>query len=119
VWEFSAERFTVASVLDAFEQILPEDQEASPRRTIPGASSVALAGINGKRNKLVESSLLVTTPPNFYPYIASTHCVTNWPSAGRNKQADITCGKSVSVTFLDGEHGLSLCHHVYPGMWPR
>jgi transposase len=40
---------------------------------------------------------------------------TLWHSAGTTNKVAIICGRLGVSYVLDGENGLSLCHHVYPG----
>ena len=52
---------------------------------------------------------------NFYTYIASTNTRNQLAQRGHNKQGRHNL-RQVGLSYvLDGESGLSLCHHVYPG----
>src|SRR5437660_10641701 len=59
--------------------------------------------------------LLAYDTTNFYTYIASTNTRTELAQRGHNKQGRHNL-RQVGLSYvLDGESGLSLCHHVYPG----
>jgi transposase len=69
-----------------------------------------------KQKQLVSRRLLAYDTTNFYTYIASTNPRRNQlAQRGHNKQGRHNL-RQVGLSYvLDGEHGLSLCHHVYPG----
>jgi len=115
LWEFPAERFTSQAFWDAFEQILPEDQEAlSPTDDPLEQAQLRLLGL-WKEKQLVSRRLLAYDTTNFYTYIASTNTRNQLAQRGHNKQGRHNL-RQVGLSYvLDGEHGLSLCHHVYPG----
>jgi transposase len=114
-WEFPAERFTSQAFWDAFEQILPEDQEALSAADDPlEQAQLRLLGL-WKEKQLVSRRLLAYDTTNFYTYIASTNTRNQLAQRGHNKQGRHNL-RQVGLSYvLDGEHGLSLCHHVYPG----
>jgi transposase len=59
--------------------------------------------------------LLAYDTTNFYTYIASTNTRNQLAQRGHNKQSRHNL-RQVDLSYvLDGENGLSLCHHVYPG----
>jgi len=115
LWEFPGERFTSQAFWDAFEQILPEDQEArSPADDPLEQAQLRLLGL-WKEKQLVSRRLLAYDTTNFYTYIASTNTRNQLAQRGHNKQGRHNL-RQVGLSYvLDGEHGLSLCHHVYPG----
>jgi len=115
LWEFPAERFTSQAFWDAFEQILPEGQEAlSPADDPLEQAQLRLLGL-WKEKQLVGRRLLAYDTTNFYTYIASTNTRNQLAQRGHNKQGRHNL-RQVGLSYvLDGEHGLSLCHHVYPG----
>jgi transposase len=114
-WEFPAERFTSQAFWDAFEQILPEGQEAlSPADDPLEQAQLRLLGL-WKEKQLVSRRLLAYDTTNFYTYIASTNTRNQLAQRGHNKQGRHNL-RQVGLSYvLDGEHGLSLCHHVYAG----
>ncbi len=115
LWEFSAERFSSQAFWDAFERILPEDQQDLPPEQDPlDRAQLALLGL-WKEKQLVGRRLLAYDTTNFYTYIASTNTRNQLAQRGHNKQGRHNL-RQVGLSYvLDGDHGLSLCHHVYPG----
>jgi transposase len=115
LWEFPEERFTSQAFWDAFEQILPEGHEAlSPADDPLEQAQVRLLGL-WKEKQLVSRRLLAYDTTNFYTYIASSNGRNQLAQRGHNKQGRHNL-RQVGLSYvLDGEHGLSLCHHVYPG----
>ena len=114
-WEFPPERFTSQAFWDAFEQILPEGQEAlSPADDPLEQAQLRLLGV-WKQKQLVSRRLLAYDTTNFYTYIASSNDRNQLAQRGHNKQGRHNL-RQVGLSYvLDGEHGLSLCHHVYAG----
>jgi transposase len=115
LWEFPEERFTSQAFWDAFEQILPEGHEAlSPADDPLEQAQLRLLGL-WKEKQLVSRRLLAYDTTNFYTYIASSNGRNQLAQRGHNKQGRHNL-RQVGLSYvLDGEHGLSLCHHVYPG----
>jgi len=115
LWEFPAERFTSQAFWDAFEQILPEGPEAlSPADDPLEQAQLRLLGL-WKERQLVGRRLLAYDTTNFYTYIASTNTRNQLAQRGHNQQGRHNLRQLGLSYVLDGEHGLSLCHHVYPG----
>src|SRR6266853_864383 len=114
-WGFPAERFTSQAFWDAFEQILPETSEpGAPAEDPLDHAQLRLLGL-WKEKQLVGRRLLAYDTTNFYTYIASTNTRNQLAQRGHNKQGRHNL-RQVGLSYvLDGEHGLSLCHHVYPG----
>jgi transposase len=115
LWEFASERFTSQAFWGAFEQILPESPEALGAADDPlEQAQLRLLGV-WKQKQLVSRRLLAYDTTNFYTYIASTNTRNQLAQRGHNKQGRHNL-RQVGLSYvLDGEHGLSLCHHVYPG----
>jgi transposase len=115
LWEFPPERFTSQAFWDAFEQILPEGPEPlSPADDPLEQAQLRLLGV-WKEKQLVSRRLLAYDTTNFYTYIASTNTRNQLAQRGHNKQGRHNL-RQVGLSYvLDGEHGLSLCHHVYAG----
>jgi transposase len=115
LWQFPPERFTSQAFWDAFEQILPEGPEAlSPADDPLEQAQLRLLGV-WKEKQLVSRRLLAYDTTNFYTYIASSNGRNQLAQRGHNKQGRHNL-RQVGLSYvLDGEHGLSLCHHVYPG----
>src|SRR6266700_1559057 len=114
-WGFPAERFTSQAFWDAFEQILPETSATlAPAEDPLDQAQLRLLGL-WKEKQLVGRWLLAYDTTNFYTYIASTNTRNQLAQRGHNKQGRHNL-RQVGLSYvLDGEHGLSLCHHVYPG----
>lgn len=115
LWELPPERFTSQAFWDAFEQILPEGHEAlSPADDPLEQAQLRLLG-RWKEKQQVSRRLLAYDTTNFYTYIASSNGRNQLAQRGHNKQGRHNL-RQVGLSYvLDGEHGLSLCHHVYPG----
>lgn len=114
-WGFSPECFRSQDFWDAFEQILPEhvDPFSSPDDPLDCAQ-LRLLGL-WKQKQLVSRRLLSYDTTNFYTYIASDNARNHLAQRGHNKQGRHNL-RQVGLSYvLDGEHGLSLCHHVYRG----
>lgn len=119
-WGFPPESFRSQDFWDAFEQILPESLD--PLATGNGLSSedpldqaqVRMLGL-WKEKQLVSKRLLSYDTTNFYTYIASNNTRNDMAQRGHNKQGRHNLRQIGLSYVLDGEHGLSLCHHVYRG----
>ena len=116
LWEFPPERFTSQAFWDAFEQILPEGQERlSPADDPLERAQMRLLGV-WKEKQLVSRRLLAYDTTNFYTYIASSNDRNQLAQRGQHNKQGRHNLRQVGLSYaLDGEHGLSLCHHVYPG----
>src|SRR6202047_386377 len=114
-WGFPAERFSSQAFWDVFEQILPAASESlSPTEDPLEQAQLRLLGL-WKEKQLVGHRLLAYDTTNFYTYIASSNGRNQLAQRGHNKQGRHNL-RQVGLSYvLDGEHGLSLCHHVYPG----
>src|SRR5271157_2981253 len=114
-WGFPAERFSSQAFWDAFEQILPElSQTLSSQEDPLDQAQLRLLGLWNEK-QLVGRRLLAYDTTNFYTYIASTNTRNELAQRGHNKQGRHNL-RQVGLSYvLDGEQGLSLCHHVYPG----
>lgn len=110
LWGFPAERFTSQEFWDCFDRI----------RTVPDgdneleqAQSRLLAVWKDKQ--LISRRVLAYDTTNFYTWVASTNTRNELAQRGHNKQGRHNL-RQVGLSYvLDGENGLSLCHHVYPG----
>jgi len=114
-WGFPAERFTSQSFWDTFEQILPESSEVLSSSEDPlDQAQLRLLGL-WKERQMIGPRLLAYDTTNFYTYVASTNTRNQLAQRGHNKQGRHNL-RQVGLSYvLDGEQGLSLCHHVYPG----
>ena len=114
-WGFPPERFRSQDFWDAFEQILPEhlDPLSSAEDPLDQAQLRLLA--LWKEKQMVSRRLLSYDTTNFYTYIASNNTRNELAQRGHNKQGRHNL-RQVGLSYvLDGDHGLSLCHHVYRG----
>lgn len=110
LWGLPAERFTSQAFWDCFERLAPESGESD---TLDQLQSRLLAV--WKERQLVSQRLLAYDTTNFHTYVASTNRRNHLAQRGHNKQGRHNL-RQVGLSYvLDGEHGLSLCHHVYPG----
>ncbi len=109
LWGFPADRFDSQAFWDCFDRIHsgPEDDQ------LDQAQSRLLAVWKDKQ--LVSRRLLAYDTTNFYTYVASSNTRNELAQRGHNKQGRHNL-RQVGLSYvLDGEHGLSLSHHVYPG----
>jgi transposase len=114
-WGFPPERFRSQDFWDAFEQILPERLDPLTTSEDPlDQAQLRLLGL-WKEKQLVSRRLLSYDTTNFYTYIASNNTRNDLAQRGHNKQGRHNL-RQVGLSYvLDGDHGLSLCHHVYRG----
>src|SRR6202521_572263 len=111
LWNFPPERFTSQAFWDAFEQILPPESSGDDPLELAQLRLLAL----WKEKPGMSRRLLAYDTTNFYTYIASTNTRNELAQRGHNKQGRHNL-RQVGLSYvLDGESGLSLCHHVYPG----
>jgi hypothetical protein len=111
LWKIPPERFSSQAFWDAFEQILPEKSSGDDSLEDAQLRLLAL----WKEKQAISRRLLAYDTTNFYTYIASTNTRNELAQRGHNKQGRHNL-RQVGLSYvLDGESGLSLCHHVYPG----
>lgn len=116
LWGIPPERFTSQAFWDAFEKILPEhlDPLATGDDDPLDRAQLALLDL-WKQQQRVSRRLLAYDTTNFYTYIASNNTRNELAQRGHNKQGRHNL-RQVGLSYvLDGENGLSLCHHVYRG----
>jgi transposase len=105
LWDFSPERFSSQEFWDCFDRIQEEELEQA---------QIRLLGL-WKQKQLVSRRLLAYDTTNFYTYVASTNTRNELAQRGHNKQGRHNL-RQVGLSYvMDGDNGLSLCHHVYPG----
>ena len=116
LWGFEPERFSSQAFWDCFEQLLPEKQAAAQReeRDPLEEAQARLLGL-WKEKQLVSRRLLAYDTTNFHTYVASTNTRNGLAQRGHNKQGRHDLRQVGLCCVRDGESGLSLCHHVYPG----
>lgn len=109
LWGFPAERFTSQAFWDCFDRIRTggADDELDQ-------AQARLLGL-WKNRQLVSRRLLAYDTTNFHTYVASTNSRNQLAQRGHNKQGRHNL-RQVGLSYvLDGDNGLGLCHHVYPG----
>ena len=115
IWGIPPERFTSQAFWDAFEKILPEHLDLLGTDDDPlDRAQLRLLDL-WKQKQMVSRRLLAYDTTNFYTYIASNNTRNDLAQRGHNKQGRHNL-RQVGLSYvLDGENGLSLCHHVYRG----
>jgi len=113
LWGFSPERFRSQDFWDAFDRIQVETEGSA------GADELEQAQLRlltvWKEKQLVSRRLLAYDTTNFYTWTASTNHRNSLAQRGHNKQGRHNL-RQVGLSYvLDGENGISLCHHVYAG----
>jgi transposase len=105
LWDLPSERFSSQEFWDCFDLIGEEELEQA---------QIRLLGV-WKQKQLVSRRLLAYDTTNFYTYVASTNTRNELAQRGHNKQGRHNL-RQVGLSYvMDGDNGLSLCHHVYPG----
>ena len=109
LWGFAPVRFSSQAFWDCFDQI-----QTSGEKDELDQAQMRLLGV-WKEKQLVSRRLLAYDTTNFYTYVASTNSRNQLAQRGHNKQGRHNL-RQVGLSYvLDGDNGLSLCHHVYPG----
>jgi transposase len=109
LWGFPPERFTSQAFWDCFDQI----RTAGENDELEQAQTRLLGA--WKEKQLVSRRLLAYDTTNFYTWVASTNTRNTLAQRGHNKQQRHDL-RQVGLSYvLDGDSGLSLCHHVYAG----
>src|SRR5204863_3335481 len=116
LWGIPPERFTSQAFWDAFEKILPEHLDPLATGDDDPLDRAQLRLLDLWNDKqMVSRRLLAYDTTNFYTYIASNNTRNDLAQRGHNKQGRHNL-RQVGLSYvLDGENGLSLCHHVYRG----
>lgn len=114
LWGFAPERFTSQAFWDCFDSIHTGELLSRGQRDELEEAQLRLLGLwNDKQ--LVTRRLLAYDTTNFYTYIASNNQRNSLAQRGRNKQGRHSL-RQVGLSYvLDGDNGLSLCHHLYQG----
>jgi transposase len=114
LWGFAPERFSSQAFWDCFDRIDTGESLPSGKRDELEEAQLRLLGL-WKEKQLVTRRLLAYDTTNFYTYIASTNERNSVAQRGRNKQGRHNL-RQVGLSYvLDGDNGLSLCHHLYRG----
>jgi transposase len=114
LWGFAPERFSSQAFWDCFDRIATGESLPSDKRDELEEAQLRLLGL-WKEKQLVTRRLLAYDTTNFYTYIASNNERNSLAQRGRNKQGRHNL-RQVGLSYvLDGDNGLSLCHHLYRG----
>ena len=114
LWGFAPERFTSQAFWDCFDEIHTGESLPSEQRDELEEAQLRLLGL-WKEKRSVSQRLLAYDTTNFYTYIASNNERNSLAQRGHNKQGRHNL-RQVGLSYvLDGENGLSLCHHLYRG----
>ena len=115
LWHFPSDRFTSQAFWDCFESILPADGFSNPDDPDPlDVAQSRLLNLWQQRHPATRRLLAYDTT-NFYTYIASTNDRASLAQRGHNKQGRDNLRQVGLSYLLDGENGISMCHHVYSG----
>jgi transposase len=113
LWRFPAERFSSQAFWDSFDRIRVNGSVADTHDELDQVQLRLLAV--WKEKQLVSRRLLAYDTTNFYTFVASTNQRNQLAQRGHNKQGRHNL-RQVGLSYvLDGENGISLCHHVYAG----
>jgi transposase len=114
LWGIAPERFTSQAFWDAFDKIRIADTNSKETLDELSIAQSLLLGLWKKRTGFGQRMLAYDTT-NFYTFIASTNRRNNLAQRGHNKQGRHNLRQVGMSYVMDGETGLSVCHHVYPG----
>jgi len=118
LWQLPPERFTSQAFWDCFQQIRlspsTEAAEMNPKEDELDRAQLSLLSL-WQQQQMVSRRLLSYDTTNFYTFVASTNQRNTLAQRGHNKQGRHNLRQIGLSYVLDGVHGLSLCHHVYPG----
>ncbi len=114
LWGFPPERFTSQAFWDCFDAIATGESLAPGKRDELEEAQLQMLGL-WKEKQLVTRRLLAYDTTNFYTYIASNNERNSLAQRGHNKQGRHNLRQVGLSYILDGDSGLSLCHHLYRG----
>lgn len=114
LWGFAPDRFSSQGFWDCFNkiQIAASDVADSPDE-LGQAQSLLLSLWKDKQG--FGKRMLAYDTTNFYTFIATTNTRNTLAQRGHNKQGRHNLRQVGMSYVMDGETGLSVCHHVYPG----
>ena len=114
LWGYAPRQFTSQAFWDHFDAIDVSDSLSAPRQDELELAQLALLQAFQARG-LTSRRVLAYDTTNFHTWIATTNLRNQLAQRGHSKQKRHDL-RQVGLSYaLDGEHGLSLCHHVYPG----
>ena len=112
LWKFDSKRFTSQAFGDAFSRI-GGNSEKETERELEQAQSLLLGAFRDK--DMVGRRVFAYDTTNFHTWIATTNERSKLAQRGHNKQKRHDL-RQVGLSYvLDGQSGVGLCHHVYPG----
>ena len=115
LWRLPPERFTSQAFWDCFDRIqVSETGELADGEDELDRAQQRLLGV-WKQRGWVSRRILAYDTTNFYTWVASTNSRNRLAQRGRNKQGRHNLRQVGLSYLLDGDSGLSLCHHVYAG----
>ena len=114
LWGVAPERFSSQAFWDCFDRIQTSPELSSPADDeLEQAQPRLLEAWQGRQ--LLSRRVLAYDTTNFYTWVASSNQRNRLAQRGHNKQGRHNL-RQVGLSYvLDGEHGLSLCHHLYAG----
>jgi transposase len=114
LWGFAPERFSSQAFWDCFDRIATGESLPAGKGDELEEAQLRLLSL-WKEKQLVTRRLLAYDTTNFYTYIASSNQRNQLAQRGHNKQGRHNL-RQVGLSYvLDGNNGLSLCHHLYRG----
>ena len=114
LWGFAPERFSSQAFWDCFDRIATGESLPAGKQDELEEAQLRLLGL-WKEKQLVTRRLLAYDTTNFYTYIASDNERNSLAQRGHNKQGRHNL-RQVGLSYvMDGDNGLSLCHHLYRG----
>ena len=114
LWGFSPRHFSSQAFWDHFDAIHVAEALTQPPADELERAQLALLEAFRSRD-LVSQRVLAYDTTNFHTWIATTNTRNRLAQRGHSKQKRHDL-RQVGLSYaLDGAHGLSLCHHVYPG----
>lgn len=114
LWGFDPDRFSSQAFWDCFSKIqVPETSDHDCADQLSQAQSLLLKLWKGRKG--FGQRMLAYDTTNFYTFIASTNARNTLAQRGHNKQGRHNLRQVGMSYVMDGETGLSVCHHVYPG----
>lgn len=114
LWGFAPERFRSQAFWDCFDRMRTGEMLSPGEQDELEEAQLRLLGLWNEK-QLVTRRLLAYDTTNFYTWIASNNERNSLAQRGHNKQGRHNL-RQVGLSYvLDGENGLSLCHHLYRG----
>ncbi len=114
LWGFAPSHFSSQAFWDHFDAIDVSAALSEPASDELEQAQLALLQAFRQRD-LVSQRVLAYDTTNFHTWISTTNTRNQLAQRGHNKQKRNDL-RQIGLSYaLDGQHGLSLCHHVYPG----